>query len=444
LKLINIIIPHDFLPLLSTQIANKFVVAKNWTIYHMNLLEKNLLKLGPLGMHAHYAHGYFTYPKLSGSLGTKMTFNGRPKLVWSLNDYLGLANDPQVRNADEEGTNLYGLAYPMGARMMTGNTIVHELLEAKLSEFVKKEDTFLLNYGYQGMLSIIDSLLDRHDVVVYDSEAHACIIDGLRLHIGKRFVYKHNDIADFEKQLNRAHKLTERTNGGILVITEGVFGMRGDTGKIKEIVEFKKRFEFTLLVDDAHGIGVMGETGAGTGEAQGVQNGIDLYFATFAKSFAAIGAFVSGEKNIIQYLRYNMRSQIYAKALPMPIAYGLHERLKQIVEKPELRKKLWEITRLLQKGLRDAGLIIGDTQSPVTPVYLQGSISQAANLVRDLRENHDIFCSMVVYPVVPKGMIILRLIPTANHTLVDVTRTLEVLKKVSISLKDGKYDHEGS
>ncbi|QNK61017.1 aminotransferase class I/II-fold pyridoxal phosphate-dependent enzyme [Pedobacter sp. PAMC26386] len=408
----------------------------------MNLLEKNLLKLGPLGMHAHYAHGYFSYPKLEGELGNQMFFNGKQKLVWSLNNYLGLANCTEVRRADEEGARQYGLAYPMGARMMTGNTILHELLEEKLSAFVNKEDTFLLNYGYQGMLSIIDSLLDRHDVVVYDSESHACIIDGLRLHIGKRFVYKHNDIEDFEKQLIRAQKLTQVSNGGILVITEGVFGMRGDTGKLKEISAFKQKYDFTFLVDDAHGIGVMGFTGAGTGEAQGAQDDIDLYFATFAKSFAAIGAFVSGKKEIIQYLKYNMRSQIYAKALPMPLVYGLHQRLSLIKNKPELRSKLWEITHLLQKGLKEAGLDIGNTESPVTPVYLEGTLEQATSLVRDLRETHDIFCSLVVYPVVPKGVIMLRLIPTAIHTIQEVERTIEIFKEIKNSLAAGKYDHK--
>lgn len=408
----------------------------------MNLLEKNLLKLGPLGDHAYYAHGYFAYPKLEGELGNQMFFNGKQKLVWSLNNYLGLANCTEVRKADEEGARQYGLAYPMGARMMTGNTILHEMLEEKLSSFVNKEDTFLLNYGYQGMLSIIDSLLDRHDVVVYDSESHACIIDGLRLHIGKRFVYKHNDIQDFEKQLIRAQKLTDVSKGGILVITEGVFGMRGDTGKLKEISAFKKQYDFTFLVDDAHGIGVMGATGAGTGEAQGVQEEIDLYFATFAKSFAAIGAFVSGKKEIIQYLKYNMRSQIYAKALPMPLVFGLHQRLSLIKGKPELRSQLWDITQQLQTGLKEAGLKIGNTQSPVTPVYLEGSIDQATALVRDLRETHDIFCSLVVYPVVPKGMIILRLIPTANHTKEEVERTVEVFKQIKQNLIAGKYDNQ--
>jgi glycine C-acetyltransferase len=405
----------------------------------MNIIDKVLSRPGPLGEHAYYAHGYFAYPRLEGELGPKMKFNGAEKLVWSLNNYLGLANHLMVREADAAGAKQYGLAYPMGARMMTGNSVLHELLEEKLSAFVQKEDTFLLNYGYQGMLSIIDSLLDRHDVVVYDSESHACIIDGLRLHLGKRFVFRHNDMEDFKKQLFRAKKLTDGNDGGILVITEGVFGMRGDMGKLAEIAAFKKTIDFILLVDDAHGIGVMGPTGAGTGEQLGVQQEIDLYFATFAKSFAAIGAFVSGNKQVIQYLRYRMRSQIFAKALPMPLVFGLLRRLELIVHQPELRIKLWHITRELQQGLREVGLDIGDTESPVTPVYLDGSITEATTLVRDLREEHHIFCSMVVYPVVPKGVIMLRLIPTAVHTYTDVYKTVAVLKQVSAKLKSGAY-----
>lgn len=406
----------------------------------MNLLDKILSKLGPLGSHAHYAHGYFAYPRLEGELGSKMLFNGKEKLVWSLNNYLGLANHPDVRKADEDGVKQYGLAYPMGARMMTGNSKLHELLEERLSEFVHKQDTFLLNYGYQGMLSIIDCLVDRHDVIVYDSESHACIIDGSRLHPGKRFVFKHNDMADFEKQLHRAEQLTAVSNSGILVITEGVFGMRGDMGKLKEIALLKKTHDFTLLVDDAHGIGVMGPTGAGTGELQGVQDAIDLYFGTFAKSFAAIGAFVSGRKEVIQYLRYNMRSQIYAKSLPMPVVYGLHQRLKMITEQPTLRIKLWQNTRELQDGLSKAGLDIGNTESPVTPVYLHGSIIAATKLVEDLRENYDIFCSMVVYPVVPQGVIILRLIPTAVHTFQQIYKTIAAFTVIRENLDAGTYD----
>jgi glycine C-acetyltransferase len=408
----------------------------------MNILEKINLKKGPLGEHAHYAHGYYTFPKLEGEIGHKMIFRGKENLVWSLNNYLGLANHAEVRQADEIGTSLHGLAYPMGARMMTGNTNLHERLEAELSIFVKKEDTYLLNYGYQGMISIIDSLVDRHDVIVYDAEAHACIIDGLRLHVGKRFVYKHNDIENLERQLEHAKTVTQKTGGGILVITEGVFGMRGDMGKLKEIAALKKKYDFTFLVDDAHGIGVMGSTGAGTGEEQGVQKDIDLYFGTFAKAFAAIGAFVSGNKKVIDYLRYNMRSQIFAKSLPMPLVHGLLKRLELIRKNSEFRKTLWEITYALQNGLRSAGLDIGNTQTPVTPVYLNGTIAVATELVKDLRENHRIFCSMVVYPVVPKGIIILRLIPTAVHTKMDVKRTIDVFTEIKQNLIQGKYSNK--
>ncbi len=405
----------------------------------MNILEKLKNKKGPLGEHAHYAHGYYTFPKLEGEIGHKMIFNGKELLVWSLNNYLGLANHPDVRQADSTGSSLYGLAYPMGARMMTGNSNLHERLEAELSIFVKKEDTYLLNYGYQGMLSIIDSIVDRHDVIVYDAEAHACIIDGLRLHVGKRFVFGHNDMLSLEKQLEHAKTITDKTGGGILVITEGVFGMRGDMGDLKGIVALKKKFDFTLLVDDAHGIGVMGETGAGAGEEQGVQKDIDLYFGTFAKSFAAIGAFVSGSKHVIDHLRYNMRSQIYAKSLPMPLVFGLLKRLELIRKDKGLREQLWTVTKALQSGLMSAGLNIGDTVTPVTPVYLNGTIDEATSLVKDIRENHRIFCSMVVYPVVPKGIIILRLIPTAAHTLADVKKTIEVFTEIKENLVAGKY-----
>lgn len=405
----------------------------------MNLLEKLQTRLGPLGDHAHYSHGYYTYPRLEGEISNKMYFNGSEKLVWSLNNYLGLANHPEVRQADIEGTERFGLAYPMGARMMSGNSNLHEEFEKKAAHYVQKEDAFLLNYGYQGMVSIIDCIVDRNDVIVYDAESHACIIDGMRLHLGKRFVFKHNDLDDCRKQLERAVNLTKKTNGSILVITEGVFGMSGDQGKLKEIVALKKEFEFTLLVDDAHGIGCMGPTGAGTGEEQGVQKDIDIYFATFAKSFAGIGAFVAGSKEMILYLKYNMRSQIYAKALPMPMVFGALKRLELMQNKPELRAQLWKITHELQNGLVEAGFDIGNTNSPVTPVYLNGTISEATQLVQDLRENHNVFCSMVVYPVVPKGIIILRLIPTAIHTMDDVNYTITTFKLIRENLVKGKY-----
>ncbi len=406
----------------------------------IDLFEKIRKNRGPLGMHAKDAHGYFTFPKLEGDISNKMIFRGKERLVWSLNNYLGLANHPDVRKADAEAAGEFGFALPMGARMMSGNSNQHEQLEKGLSEFLGKEDTILLNFGYQGMVSAIDSLVDRHDVIVYDSEAHACIIDGLRLHLGKRFVYPHNDITSLEKQLERATKLVAETNGAIMVISEGVFGMSGDMGKLKEIVELKKKFNFRFFVDDAHGFGTMGKTGAGTGEEQGVQDGIDIYFGTFAKSMALIGAFISSDEQVVEYLRYNMRSQIFAKSLPMPLVLGAIKRLELLRTQPSLKDKLWEITHALQSGLKKAGFEIGKTQSPVTPVYLDGTIPEATNLIVDLRENYDIFCSMVVYPVVPKGIIMLRLIPTAVHTLENVNYTIDCFKKVQANLKAGKYN----
>jgi len=394
---------------------------------------------GPLGQHQKWSHGYFSYPKLEGEIGPHMQFNGKEHLVWSLNNYLGLANHPEVREADAKAAADYGMAYPMGARMMSGNSIHHEELENDLAEFVGKADAFLLNYGYQGMVSIIDSLVDRNDVIVYDAESHACIIDGLRLHMGKRFVYKHNDMESCEKQLERATRLAEQTGGGILLITEGVFGMSGAQGKLKEVVELKKKFDFRLLVDDAHGFGTMGKTGAGTHEAQDCVDGVDVYFGTFAKSMAGIGAFVAGDKEVIDYLRYNMRSQIFAKALPMPMVLGLKKRFELLKSKPELREKLWQITNQLQKGLKERGFNIGVTNTMVTPVFLQGDLYEATALTKDLRENYGIFCSIVIYPVIPKGLILLRLIPTATHSPEDVERTLAAYSEMGEKLKAGYY-----
>ena len=407
-----------------------------------DIFEKIKQNRGPIGEHSKESHGYFTFPKLEGEIGPHMNFRGKKRLNWSLNNYLGLANHPEVRKADADAAAQYGLALPMGARMMSGNSNNHELLEAGLAKLVHKEDSILCNFGYQAMVSCIDALVDRHDVIVYDAESHACILDGVRLHMGKRYVFKHNDIEDFEKQMDRATKLAESTGGAILVITEGVFGMRGDQGKIKEIVELKQKYNFRLLVDDAHGIGIMGPNGGGTGEEQGCQDGIDVYFGTFAKSFALIGGFIASTENVIEFLRYNMRSQIFAKALPMPLVVGALKRLEMINNHPELRAKCWDITRALQNGLVKAGFNIGNTNSMVTPVYLSGSIPEATNLILDLRENYNVFCSMVVYPVVPKGMIILRLIPTAVHTLEDVNYTIECFSKIVDKLKSGKYISE--
>lgn len=394
---------------------------------------------GPLGQHQKWSHGYFSYPKLEGEIGPHMDFNGKEHLVWSLNNYLGLANHPEVRQADAQAAADYGMAYPMGARMMSGNSIHHEELEQSLGAFVGKEDAFLLNYGYQGMVSIIDTLVDRNDVIVYDAESHACIIDGLRLHLGKRYVYQHNDIESCEKQLERATKLVGETGGGILLITEGVFGMSGAQGKLKEIIDLKKKFNFRILVDDAHGFGTMGPTGAGTHEEQDCVDGVDVYFGTFAKSMAGIGGFVAADKVIVDYLRYNMRSQIFAKALPMPMVIGLKKRFEMLKSMPELREKLWLVARTLQNGLRERGFNLGVTNTMVTPVIMEGDLYEATALTRDLRENYGIFCSIVIYPVIPKGIILLRLIPTAAHSLDDVQRTLDAYSEMGEKLKAGFY-----
>lgn len=405
----------------------------------MDIFDKVAKRMGPLGEHHKWSHGYFSFPRLEGEIAPHMNFRGKEHLVWSLNNYLGLANHPEVRKADAQGAADFGMAYPMGARMMSGNSKYHEQLEQELAAFVGKEDAFVLNYGYQGMVSIIDALVDRNDVVVYDGESHACIVDGLRLHMGKRFVYKHNNIEDCKKQLERATKLVAQTGGGILVITEGVFGMSGAQGKLKEIIELKKDFNFRLLIDDAHGFGTMGATGAGTHEAQNCIEGIDVYFGTFAKSMAGIGGFVASTAELTTYFRYNLRSQTYAKALPMPMVIGLLKRLELLKNSPELREKLWLIATTLQKGLRDRGFDLGITDTVVTPVFLKGELLEATAITMDLRENYSIFCSIVVYPVIPKGMIELRLIPTAAHSLEDVQRTLDAFSEISEKLKNGHY-----
>lgn len=408
----------------------------------MDIFDKIKSNMGELGQYSDIAHGYFMFPKLEGEIASRMTFRGKEVLTWSLNNYLGLANNPEVRKADAEYTQKYGLAYPMGARMMSGQTSVHERFEKMAAEFEGKEDAYLLNYGYQGMVSIIDALVCRRDVIVYDSESHACIMDGLRLHFGKRFVFPHNDITSCEKQLQRATKLTQETGGGVLVITEGVFGMSGDLGKIDKIAALKKKYNFRLLVDDAHGFGTMGANGKGTGEHFGVQDEIDVYFATFAKSMAGIGGFVAGTKEVVNYLRYNLRSQIYAKSLPMAMALGAIKRLELLQAHPEYREKLWEVVNALQKGLKDAGLDLGKTESPVTPVYLKGGITQTTQLIYDLRENYHIFCSVVIYPVVPKDVVMLRLIPTAGHSLEDVEYTVNAFREIKRKVDNDEYPHE--
>ncbi len=406
---------------------------------NMDLFEKLPTRPGPLGMHADDSHGYYMFPKLEGEISNRMVFRGKEKLIWSLNNYLGLANHPEVRKADADAAAQYGLALPMGARMMSGNSDLHEELERELAEFVGQEDAILVNYGYQGMVSAIDCLVDRKDVIVYDAESHACIIDGVRLHLGKRFVYAHNDIANLETQLKRASKLTAESGGAILVITEGVFGMSGAQGNLKDIIALKAKYGFRLFVDDAHGFGTMGATGAGTHEEQGVMDEVDIYFGTFAKAMASIGAFIASKKPVVKHLRYNMRSQIFAKSLPMPLVVGAMKRLDLLRNQPQHKANLWKIVNALQGGLREAGFYIGNTTSPVTPVILNGTIPEATALTHDLRENYDIFCSIVVYPVVPKGVILLRLIPTAVHTLSDVEETIVAFKDVKQKLDSGAY-----
>jgi glycine C-acetyltransferase len=408
----------------------------------VDIFEKIKNNRGPLGQHSKESHGYFTFPKLEGDIGAHMTFRGKPVLTWSLNNYLGLANHPDVRKADADAAAEWGMAYPMGARMMSGQTKYHEKLEQELAEFMHKEDAFLLNFGYQGCMSAIEALVGRHDVIVYDSESHACMVDGVRLHQGKRFVFQHNDMESFEKMLHQAKRLTDQTGGGILVMTEGVFGMAGDQGKLKEIAEFKKVIPFRLFVDDAHGFGSIGKDGRGAGDFQGVQDQIDVYFGTFAKAMATIGAFVVSEAHVIEFLRYNMRSQTFAKALPMPIVIGALKRLDMIRTMPELQDNLWNIARALQSGLKEAGFDIGHTNSVVTPVFLKGSLGEATNVTVELRETYGIFCSIVVYPVVPKDVIMLRLIPTTVHTLEDVRYTIECFSKVREKLEAGEYKAE--
>jgi glycine C-acetyltransferase len=404
-----------------------------------DLFEKIYKDKGPLGKWAEQAEGYFVFPKLEGDISNRMKFQGKEVVTWSINDYLGLANHPEVRKVDAEAGKQYGSAYPMGARMMSGHTELHEKLQDELAEFVSKEAAYLVNFGYQGIVSAIDSLVSKDDIIVYDVDAHACIIDGVRLHMGKRFTYRHNDVESIEKNLGRAVKLAEKTGGGILLISEGVFGMRGEQGKLREIIALKEKYNFRLLVDDAHGFGTLGKTGAGTGEEQGVQDGIDVYFATFAKSMASTGAFFAADQEIIDFMKYNMRSQMFAKSLQMQLVVGALKRLDMLRTMPQLKNKLWENVRALQGGLRERGFDLGTTETCITPVYLKGSIPEAMALVKDLRENFGVFCSIVVYPVIPKGMILLRLIPTSSHTMEDIEITLDAFSGIRERLENGVY-----
>ena len=404
-----------------------------------DLFDRIIENKGPLGKWASQAEGYFVFPKLEGQISNRMKFNGKEVITWSINDYLGLANHPEVIEVDTQAAAEHGAAYPMGARMMSGHTDLHEQLQNELAQFVQKEAAYLLNFGYQGMVSAIDALVTKDDIIVYDVDSHACIIDGVRLHMGKRFTYQHNDIESLEKNLERASKIAEQTGGGILVISEGVFGMRGEQGCLREIVALKKKYNFRFLVDDAHGFGTLGKTGAGAGEEQGVQDEIDVYFATFAKSMASIGAFLAADEEVINYLKYNLRSQMFAKSLPMIFVKGALKRLHMLKTMPELKDKLWENVNALQNGLKAKGFDIGTTQSCVTPVYLNGSIPEAMALVKDLRENYGIFCSIVVYPVIPRGLILLRMIPTATHTLTDIEETLNAFSDIRERLENGTY-----
>lgn len=407
-----------------------------------DLFEKLKKNAGPIGSHLQRAHGYFAFPKLEGELGNRMIFRGKEKIIWSLNNYLGLVNHPETRKADAEAAKRWGMGNPMGSRMMSGNTAMHEELEKVLAEFVSREDAMLLNFGYQGVMSCIDALVNRHDVIVYDAEAHACLVDGIRMHLGHTFKYRHNDVEDCEKQLKRAVKIAEKNGGGILVITEGVYGMSGTQGKIKEIVALKGKYHFRILIDDAHGFGSMGATGAGTDEGQNCQQEVDLYFSTFVKSMGSIGAFISGPTDIINYLRYNVRSQIFAKSLPLIVVDGMLKRMDMLKTMPELRSQLWHIVNRLQKGLKEKGFDIGNTNSPVTPIYMKGGLPEATNMVVDIRENYDIFCSVVVFPVIPKGQIIFRIIPTAAHTDEDVDTTLNAFEETKKKLDAGLYKAE--
>ena len=408
----------------------------------IDVFDKLVKDGGPLGQHVERAHGYFAFPKLEGELGSRMLFRGKEKIVWSLNNYLGLVNHPETRKVDTIAAEKWGMGYPMGARMMSGNSTAHENLEKVIADFVSREDAMLLNFGYQGIMSCIDALVNRRDVIVYDAESHACIVDGVRLHVGFSYAYKHNNIEDCEKQLKRAEKMAEKNGGGVLVITEGVFGMSGNQGKLKELVELKKKFNFRLLIDDAHGFGSMGPTGAGADEEQGCQAGVDLYFSTFVKSMGSIGAFIAGPKKVMTYLRYNVRSQIFAKSLPMIIVEGMIKRMDMLKTMPQLREKLWHNVNRLQNGLREKGFDIGTTNSPVTPVYMKGDLPEATGMVMDIRENYNIFCSVVVFPVIPKGQIIFRLIPTAAHTDEDTDITLKAFEETKRKLDSGAYHAE--
>jgi glycine C-acetyltransferase len=395
----------------------------------MDLFEKLENRPGPLGKFTSNGYGYYTFPKLEGPLGPVMKFNDKDVVVWSINDYLGIGNNEQVREIDTRVTQKYSLSAPMGARLMTGNSTEHEALENELADFVHKPDALLLNYGYQGIMSVIHCLVDRNDFLIYDELSHACIVDGKQLAMGETSVYKHNDIDSLEKQLKRATAKL-KPNSSILVVTEGVFGMTGDLGKLKEIIALKEKYPFRLLVDDAHGFGTLGDDGSGTGTHLGCQDGVDIYFGTFAKSVALIGAFVATEPRVREFLKANARSQIFAKSLPLPIVATARERIKLIRQNPQWREKLWENTLKLRNGLKDIGYNVLPSESPVTPVLTEGSTELCTTIMRELREEHGVFVSGVAYPVVPKGMVLIRLIPMATHTDKHIEKTLNAFEAI--------------
>lgn len=395
----------------------------------MDLFDKLENRPSPLGPFTSAGYGYYTFPKLEGPLGPEMKFNGKDMVVWSINDYLGVGSNEKIKQIDAEATAKYSLSAPMGARLMTGNSDEHEALEKELAAFVHKEDAQLLNFGYQGIMSVIHALVDRNDYLIYDELSHACIVDGKQLAMADKSVFKHNDIESFKKQLYRA-AAKKKDNSSILVVTEGVFGMTGDLGILPEIIKLKEEVPFRLLVDDAHGFGTLGHDGSGTGTQLECQDGIDVYFGTFAKAVALVGAFVASEPRVIQFLKANVRSQIFAKSLPMPIVATARERLKMIRQHPEWREKLWSNTLKLREGLIKIGYNVLPSESPVTPVLTQGSTDLCQDIMRIMREEHGIFVSGVAYPVVPKGVVLIRLIPTAAHNDEHIEKTLTAFEAI--------------
>ncbi|MCH9633796.1 MAG: 8-amino-7-oxononanoate synthase/2-amino-3-ketobutyrate coenzyme A ligase [Chlamydiae bacterium] len=374
---------------------------------------------------------YYAQPILEGPLGPHMTFNGQKMIVWSINDYLGLAGHPEPTARAKEVLEAFGTAYPMGARLMSGFTQNHQTFEAKLAKFAQKESALLFNYGYLGVLGVITSIMGPRDTVIIDHDSHACIVDGAKLATTRRNqfrVFRHNDMDHLEKILK---SINQDRKGGILIVTDGIYGMTGEVAPLKEICALKEKYNARLLVDDAHGIGIMGATGRGTGEHLGVQDKIDLYFSTFAKCFAGIGGFVAGDKEIIEHITWNARPVIFAKNLPLIYSDSLSATLDVIEREPERREKLWEIATYMQRRFKEEGFDIGNTTSPITPVFLSISGLEAIkDAIHILREEFHIFASGVMYPVVPRGVFLLRLVPSCRHTFDDVNKTIEAFIQI--------------